>query len=641
MNRQDPADCREQGPRLRRTPWAIGIAVVALVASAIVVPPAMADIIGPYNIDGIVPDLTTPPLTPISDPAGNTKELGPLNASTTKIGVIHNDAVPTLGLTNPNAQVDLNTVWLDTARIGDDDFLYFAWQRDKETGSGYIAYEFMAEAAPLACAYDTAPDAALIEACNPWANRQAGDFLILWDQQGGATELLVREWEGTAPNLTLSGAVPLTDYDAEYSADGFRGEAAINLTANDMGSDGDCLAFANVIPSTVTGNSDTADYKDTVLERITLSNCEPEIVTTPQNAAGAPITSISIGDGEVEVKDSAVVSLTGGNAVPDGSVSFWLCKVDTGTCDGTVGRIGTPIGSTDLEGTEYPTTVESPSAFVSATGRYCWRAVFSGDEVNSIPGDTDSSVTECFTVDPVDPELSTLAGADVFLGETVSDSADLSGTATQPRDPVINTTAGAGALAGGKIIYSLYGPADEGCGALFGTVEKVVSGDGTYVSPTLLPTAPGNYHWVAEYTGSPNTNGVTHNELCDEEDEDVTVNTVPSSMTTAQSWVPNDSMTLSATAGGAMTGTAYFALFPNGVCDADADDAIYSAALAVPGPNGQTVTTANTTAVLESGSYSWLVSYDSTNSAQEDIAPTCHETSVLTIDNGGTVDSDD
>lgn len=644
MNSPDPTDCREAPiqRRRRRAPWVVGVAALALVTSVIVAPPAMADMIGPYNIDGTVPDATAPPLTPIPDAAGNTKELGPLNASTTKIGVIHNDAVPTLGETNPNAQVDLNTAWLDTARVGTDDFLYFAWQRDKSTGSGFIAYEFMASAAPEACAYGTATQADLIANCNPWANRQAGDFLILWDQQGGSTTLFVREWEGTAPNLTLSAAVPLSDYDAEFSADGFRGEAAINLTANGMGSGGACLAFANVIPSTVTGNSDTADYKDTILQRITLSNCESTTVTTPQDGDGAAIlpAGISIGAGVVAVKDAAEVSLTGGDATPDGSVAFWLCKVDTGTCDGTADRVGTSVGSTDLTGATYPVTVASPTAYVTSVGRYCWRAVFSGDEPNSIPGSSDSSAGECFIVNPVTPDLATTASDDVFLGGTVSDSADLSGTATQPADPVINLTGVAGAVAGGSITFTLYGP-DSCSVAAYTSTAVPVNGDGTYSTPEpqFMPTEAGTYHWVAAYTGnSPNTNATDHNTACDDADEDVVVNTVPSSMTTAQSWVPNDSMTLTASAGGAMTGTAYFALYPNADCD-EADDPIYTAEIAVPGPNGQTVSTANTTAVTASGSFSWLVSYDSTNPAQDDIGPSCHETSVLTIENGGPVSS--
>jgi hypothetical protein len=52
-----------------------------------------------------------------------------------------------------------------------------------------------------------------------------------------------------------------------------------------------------------------------------------------------------------------------------------------------------------------------------------------------------------------------------------------------------------------------------------------------------------------------------------------------------------------------------------------------------------TVSTSNTTAVTASGPFSWSVSYDSTNSAQEDIGPKCTETSSLTITNGSSVSS--
>ena len=75
----------------------------------------------------------------------------------------------------------------------------------------------------------------------------------------------------------------------------------------------------------MTGNSDTADYKDTILETTPpISNCESTTVTTPKDGAGAdiPAGGLSIGTGVVAVKDSAVVSLTGGTATPAGSVSF-------------------------------------------------------------------------------------------------------------------------------------------------------------------------------------------------------------------------------------------------------------------------------------------------------------------------------
>ena len=300
---------------LWRRPSARFAAVGALVAAAVITPLAAFAADGPYAIDGTIPDAGTVELT---DQFGSVKELGPKNSNTTKIGVIHNAAVPMLDTTNPNGQVDLRRAWLDTERdtTKNHDWLYFAWERDFNSGSGFIAYEFMKNKAPVACDY-TASNATLIANCNPWANRTAGDFMILWDQQGGSRDLYLRTWSGTAPNLTL-GAPTLLNASvsqAQYSADGFRGEAAVDLTATVFGGSTACLSFANTIPSTVTGNSDTADYKDTIFTNTPpISNCESTTETTPKDSTGENIPSggLSIGTGVVGVKDSAVVSLEGG-----------------------------------------------------------------------------------------------------------------------------------------------------------------------------------------------------------------------------------------------------------------------------------------------------------------------------------------
>jgi hypothetical protein len=604
---------------------------------------------GPFTIDGNIPDSGT---TNLPDDFGNVKELGPLNSNTTKIGVIHSDALPTLGLTNPNAQVDLRQAWLDTERDSstNHDWLYFAWERDSNSGSGFIAYEFMKNAAPAGCAYDTATDAQLTANCNPWANRTSGDFMILWDQQGNSKDLYLRTWSGTAPNLTLGAPTLLVAAvsQAEYSPDGFRGEAAVDLTATIFGGSTACRTFANTIPSTVTGNSDTADYKDTILKNAPpITNCSSTTVTTPKvvtdtttnpdTTANVPSGGASIGTGVVAVADSAVVSLTGGTATPTGSVSFSLCKLDSGLC--TTG--GTSVGSTSVSGSAYPVTVQSPTAYVTSAGRYCWRATWSGDSANGIPGSSDSRANECFTVNPVTPTLATTAGAGVLLGNTVSDSATISGLATQPADPVINLTGTAGAAAGGTITFKLYGPSTTGCGTLKYTSAAVtVSGDGTYNTPNpqFAPAATGTYHWVAEYSGNlPNNNSTDHNTTCNDTNENVVVSSVPSSMTTAQTWVPRDSATVSASAGGNMAGTVSFELYASSDCAVGGDSPIYSTTRPVSGASPVTVNTADSAsqpaAQNASGSYSWSVSYDSTNQAQDDIAASCHETSSLTINN--------
>jgi hypothetical protein len=646
MRNTHPTTRRGIVTKRRRAPWLAAFIAAVLAMAGLTAQTAMAAD-GPFNIDGAVPDAGA---TELTDPFGNVKELGPLNSSTTKIGIINRDAPPTLDLTNPNAQVDLRRAWLDTEREAGKDWLYFAWERDNNTGSGFIAYEFMQDKAPAACAYDTATNDDLIASCNPWANRKDGDFMILWDQQGGSKDLYLRTWSGTAPNLTLGAAVPLNSNvsQAQYSANGFRGEAAVNLTDTIFGGSTACKLFANTIPSTVTGNSDTADYKDTILTTTPpITNCNSTTVTTPKDGTGAniPAGGLSIGTGVVAVKDSAEVKVTGGTATPTGSVAFSLCKVDDPSLC-TTG--GTDVGETNLTGTEYPATAVSPTAYVTSAGRYCWRATWSGDPANGIPGSSDSSKSECFIVNPVTPTLATTAGPDINPGQELSDKATLSGTATQPADPVINLTGTGGSEASGTITFKLYGP-DE-CTTLVNepSPEVSVSGDGTYDTPDpqFTPTEAGTYHWVAVYSGdSPNTNGVSHNTECNDEAEDVVVSTVASTLTSAQDWLPNDSVTVNAPDGsGDLVGTVFFDLYATSDCtgtplytEKDGDEV----GVAVSGASPQTVSTSNTDvkATAATGSYSWKVSYDSDNSAQRDIPASCHETSSVTINNGGSVSS--
>lgn len=630
--------------RLRRYAGAVGAVILALAGALVPTAPAGAAS-GPFNINGVVPDAG---VTQLDDAFGNVKELGPKNASTTKIGVIHKAATPMLDATNPNGQVDLRRAWLGSGKdLGTgDDWLYFAWERDANSGSGFIAYEFMQNKPPAGCAYDTATAAQLTANCNPWKNRTNGDFMILWDQSGSSLTLYKRVWSGTAPNLTLGPAVPLTAAvsQAAFSADGFKGEAALDLTQVIFGGSTLCKSFVNIIPSTVTGNSDSADYKDTILATAPpITNCSSTTVTTPKQGDGSaiPATGLSIGNGVVAVQDDAVVSVSGGSDTPTGSVSFWLCKVDAP--DVCADGDGTSIGSGTLSGD--PATTTSPTAYVTAAGRYCWRSEYGGDSDAGIPGSKESSSGECFTVNPVTPTLSTTAGADGVVGQAVTDSAALSGTAYQPATPVINTTGAHGAAANGTITFTLYGPDD--CTTVATTTAGVlVSGDATYNTPApqFVSSAAGDYHWVATYSGSsPNTNGLTHNATCSDTDEDVSVSTVETTLTTAQTWVPNDSVTVTAVggAGGNLAGKAHFTLYDNADCTGNVLYSTGANGVSVSGSSPQTVGTSNTTAQSTSGSFSWSVSFDSTNAAQEDIAASCHETSALTVTNGASTSSRD
>ena len=103
----------------------------------------------------------------------------------------------------------------------------------------------------------------------------------------------------------------------------------------------------------------------------------------------------------------------------------------------------------------------SDAATITSAGNYCWRGNFTS-ETSGVPNATDATAGECFTVNPVTPAIPTsVTAASVEIGNPVSDSANLSGTANKPGSPVINPSV-AGAAAGGTITFRLYGPSDGG-----------------------------------------------------------------------------------------------------------------------------------------------------------------------------------
>jgi hypothetical protein len=256
----------------------------------------------------------------IVDPNLATQEPGPINSNTTKIGVIHTAPTPMLGDTNPNGNTDLNRVFSQTTKATDTDlWYYFGWVRDSG-GTGFIAIEFQHNQLDAGCKTQAGVVNYTLVGCNPWKGRQGGtganaDFVILWDQSGNSTDIIKRNFvcsNGAAkcsnalgtgalvtiascPNVITStntadachrinpadalaafGQPPLSNRDLNDSS---RGELAIDLTTA-IFSGTSCQSFANIIPGTVTGNSDSADYKDVVLSAFPpVSNCGTVTIT--------------------------------------------------------------------------------------------------------------------------------------------------------------------------------------------------------------------------------------------------------------------------------------------------------------------------------------------------------------------------
>jgi hypothetical protein len=250
----------------------------------------------------------------------------------------------------------------------------------------------------------------------------------------------------------------------------------------------------------------------------------------------------------------------------------------------------------------------------------------------------------------------------VNFGSPISDQAFLVGTANQPGDnggttpgvvgsqyPSIN--ANNGQPAGGTITFTLYGPGN--CTTVAAVTSGTnpydnnnVSGDGTYNSNSVVPALPGDYHWVASYTGDdPNTLGTDHNTTCSDADEDVTIQKLQPTMDTAQNFVPNDSATVTVSGGGDLAGTATFYMWVNdATCGGgDLTSADYtSSAIDITTGSGsalsRTVVSDNAVAYDTNGTtFDWVVVYDSSNPSHFDVTSACtNEHSSISISNGVT-----
>jgi hypothetical protein len=226
----------------------------------------------------------------------------------------------------------------------------------------------------------------------------------------------------------------------------------------------------------------------------------------------------------------------------------------------------------------------------------------------------------------------------VALGNAISDTAFLSGTATQPNATIINGPAGA--AAGGTITFNLYGPGDNTCTTSIYSATKTVSGNGSYgpAGISFTPTQAGTYRWVASYGGNlPNTTAPTTPQACVDSAEDVVVTAGPTGITTAQTFTVKDSATITAAIGGNLAGSVRFRLYNNATCNTTAPNQLLydSGSVAVSGASPQTresSVTLATTFTTTQPKLSWLVEYFSTNANQQDSVSTCNtENATLTI----------
>src|SRR5439155_1092715 len=202
----------------------------------------------------------------------------------------------------------------------------------------------------------------------------------------------------------------------------------------------------------------------------------------------------------------------------------------------------------------------------TAVGTYTCIANYSGDANNSPATGACGDANESSVVTKVQPGIVTNATASTTIGSPISDTATLSNATSD---------------AGGTITFHLFSTAT--CTAASeittGLNAVTVNGNGNYGSGNYTPTAVRTYYWIANYSGD--TKNEAANGACGDANESSVVGKAPSTIGTSQTITPQDSATISASAGGTPTGTVTFKLFGpnNATCAAGGAAAVYTEAV--------------------------------------------------------------
>ena len=572
--------------------------------------------------------------------------------------------------------------------------LYFALERNSNSGDANVAFWFL---------QDPTANCSTANGTTAWTgNHEDGDILIVSAFTGGGSVSTINayRWNGGA-NGSLGTTPIASGGDCQANTQGGDNicatantgtihtpwltnnngkttglgntllpgeffEGGINLTTT--GLSGKC--FNTFVGDTRSSQSLTATLFD--FARGSLGECHSTTTTTPNPAAGS--SKEIPANAQVTSNDSAQIKVDG---VPkfSGTVKFSLCgPLDASPSSTTNCQTGgVPISTQTLTDVTSPATVGSGDVTLTEVGKYCWRADYSGDSARGVPPSSDpadaTSQSECFTITPKTPTLTTCSGTyssatppvctpdgTVDFGNPVRDNANLTGTANEPGtgglgNGSINPTT-AGGSARGTITFKLYGPDTVGsttnCNTLaagFATqfpngIQVPVNGDNVYDTASFTPQAPGVYHWKASYTGdSPNTLGADTNSACGESDENVTVRQIPTSISTAQNVFPNDSATITSSIAGnnlPAGGTVVFSLYgPTGGaanalanCQAHGNTGLLYTETHnnVGGSHSVTVPTNNiTVSVNTDDTFYWRVTYDPGDTAHTGIQSDCVE----------------
>ena len=382
------------------------------------------------------------------------------------------------------------------------------------------------------------------------------------------------------------------------------------------------------------------------------------IVTTPSaSSTGTPAITTTQPLGTLLYDKAVVTATASGGGDINGSVTFFICNPAAVLANGGDCHTGgTQVGATAVSLTPIvhnppqSTAVSTPGVAANVAGTWCFRGEYTVTGTTYTAGDADGSTGECVQVGPEDTNTVTTPRTTGTVTQfttgpvnssvtdhavvTAVDSADGTPTGTitfYVCDPT-QTTGAAGAevcATGGTLLNA------PTAAAVSGSNPPASSADSTAVIANMV----GTWCFRAVYTPG-GANGGNYNGSSDARHSECFVITDSTGATSAQTWLPNDSATITSVGGTALSGTLSFTLYDSDNCTGtvlyqeDTDPVTagvqpYSftnaASPVVRSTNNSTVS------VTTSKTVSWLVTFTSSNSL---VSGSSHcEKTALTITN--------
>jgi hypothetical protein len=351
-------------------------------------------------------------------------------------------------------------------------------------------------------------------------------------------------------------------------------------------------------------------------ECFTVTKAASSTKTTPSSG------SIVLGEA---LTDKANVSGLGGEfPAPTGSVTFFVCGPGASECASG----GTQVGAVKSLSSG---AASSDSFTPKQTGSYCFRAEYGGD--GSYQGSKDGSTTECFMVNKAASSTKTTpSSGSIVLGEALTDKANVSGLGGEFPAPT------------GSVTFFVCGPGASECasgGTQVGAVKSLSSGAAS--SDSFTPKQTGSYCFRAEYGGDGSYQGSKDGSTT----ECFTVVKLNSTISTAQSWTPQDTATIDHSGG-----SVVFTLLKNVTDPATCTGGttVYGPTSPIPvidqskdgsGPfTASTSSTTPVTSVSSGDTYYWRAEYASGDESHKDVTSNCTEaTGFSSLGNGSAVRS--